>query len=263
LLFLCTHTGDLEGHGSPSRNATKLLPPVYLRDVRVHVCQHVQFEGIGSIAAWASARRAEVSHSRLWEKGASLPRPADFDMLILMGGPMSANDEGLHPWLRAEKRLVAAAIEAGHPVLGICLGAQIIAAALGARVYANPRKEIRWFPVWKPSAGVLPRVAAAVPDGSLVFHWHGETFDLPVGAARFFQSDACVNQAFAIDERVVGLQFHLEVTPESVAEMARHGRNELVRADYVQTEAELLSEPGRCAAPNAAMAALLDALAPV
>jgi GMP synthase-like glutamine amidotransferase len=227
--------------------------------VRVHVFQHVAFEGIGSIETWLAARYASVSYTRFFQK-ASLPRLPDFDLLIVMGGPMGANDEGEFRWLGPEKGLIAAAIESGKPVLGICLGAQLIASALDARVYPNPRKEIGWFPVWKPSSGVLPRVAAAIPDESLVFHWHGDTFDLPAGAARFFSSDACENQAFAIGERVVGLQFHLEVTPESLAGMANAGRGELVAGDLIQSESAILSRPERCAGPNACMAALLDSL---
>ena len=136
--------------------------------MRVHVFQHVAFEGIGSIETWLAARYASVSYTRFFQK-ASLPRLPDFDLLIVMGGPMGANDEGEFRWLGPEKGLIAAAIESGKPVLGICLGAQLIASALDARVYPNPRKEIGWFPVWKPSSGVLPRVAAAIPDESLVF----------------------------------------------------------------------------------------------
>jgi GMP synthase-like glutamine amidotransferase len=228
--------------------------------VRVHIFQHVDFEGIGSIESWLAARYAAVSYSRFFQK-TSLPRLVDFDLLIVMGGPMSADDEGEFRWLGPEKGIIAAAVEAGKPVLGICLGAQLIASALGARVYSNPEKEIGWCPVWKPSSGVLPRVAAAIPDESLVFHWHGETFDLPAGASRFFSSEACANQAFAIGERVVGLQFHLEVTPESLAAMTHAGRAELVPAEYVQTGEQILRQPERCAAANLHMSALLDSIA--
>lgn len=146
--------------------------------MRVQVLQHVPFEGIGSMAGWLSRQRADVRYTRFYED-ADLPGPGDLDMVIAMGGPMSVNDENGYPWLAAEKAFVADAIRRGVPVIGICLGAQIIATALGAPVYANPVAEIGWFPVHTVDAG---GDAMAFPDEQVVFHWHGETFDLPPGA---------------------------------------------------------------------------------
>lgn len=123
--------------------------------------------------------------------------------------------------------------------MGVCLGAQIIANAMGAVVYPSPQKEIGWFPI--RAAASIDRSVFKLPSSQTVFHWHAETFDLPPGAVRLAGSAACVNQAFQLGKRVIGLQFHLETTPESAREMVSHCRDELVPSQYVQTEAQILS----------------------
>ena len=142
--------------------------------MHAHVLQHVPYEDIGSIQPWLAARSATVGYTRFFE-GAGLPALDGIDLVIAMGGPMSVNDEAELPWLVAEKAFVREAVTRGLPVLGICLGAQLIASALGARVYRNAEKEIGWFPV-EAVAGAAD--GFRFPDSSLVFHWHGETFDL-------------------------------------------------------------------------------------
>jgi GMP synthase-like glutamine amidotransferase len=228
-------------------------------DVRAHYLQHVPFESPGSILPWLEQHGASVTSTRLFEVR-TLPAVDEFDLLIVMGGPMSVNDEAEHPWLIAEKRLVRDAIATGRAVVGVCLGAQVIASALGCRVYRNEAREIGWFPVSAtpaPAAGSL-----RWPDELTVFHWHGETFDLPPGAVRLASSEGCLNQAFQIGDRVIGLQFHLEATPETVAAMVEHCRHELTPDRYVQSEQELLATPrGRCARPNRLMDDVLMAVA--
>ena len=229
-----------------------------------HLFQHVPFEGLGSIGPWLEARRAVVTVSRFFED-AVLPEAEGLDLLIVMGGPMSVNDEELHPWLVTEKRFIARAIRRGKAVLGVCLGAQLIAAALGARVYPNGEKEIGWFPVCSvPAPETFPGEVVPpfrFPEESLVFHWHGETFDLPTGAVHLARSRACVNQAYQYGRRVVGLQFHLEMTPQTVRELIDDGRDELVPARCIQSEPEILSAPAeRYAKNNRLMAALLSFL---
>ena len=227
--------------------------------MKVQVLQHVPFEGIGSIQGWMDARGAAVSTTRFFQPGA-LPTPRDFDWLIVMGGPMSVNDESVHTWLPPEKRLIAHAIQAGKTVLGICLGAQLIASALGARVIPNPHKEIGWFPV-RRYPGPDTEIARLFEDGTEVFHWHGETFDLPAGAVGFLHSDACRNQAFLVGSRVVGLQFHIETTPQSAALLIANSREELVTGPYIQTEDGMLARPDRFARANTLMDAVLEILA--
>lgn len=207
--------------------------------MNVHVLQHVPFEGLGSIQRWLEARGAGIHYVRLFANDA-MPRVRDVDLLIAMGGPMSVNDEAEWPGLAAEKQLVRDVIAADVPVLGICLGAQLIASALGARVYRNAQKEIGWFPVRStgPSGEVFP-----FPSESLVFHWHGETFDLPPGATHLARSEGCVNQAFQLKGNVIGLQFHPEMTPEGVRAIIADSRPELRPARYVQSERDLLAAP--------------------
>jgi GMP synthase-like glutamine amidotransferase len=227
--------------------------------MNVQVLQHVPFEGIGSIQQWMERRGARVSITRLFD-GAPLPELAELDWLIVMGGPMSVNDEAVCSWLRAEKRLIARAVDKGKTLLGICLGAQLIASALGARVFPNERKEIGWLPV-RRAANADSEMARLFPNAVEVFHWHGDTFDLPRGAARFLESDACANQAFSIGEKVVGLQFHLETTPESASALIENSRHQIVPGPTIQTEQEMLRKPERFAVINGLMDSVLESLA--
>ncbi len=203
--------------------------------MKVRILQHVPFEDIGSMVAWLKNCGAEVSYTRFFENPV-LPQPDNFNLIIIMGGPMSANDEASLPWLRAEKEFIRSAIRSGVAVLGVCLGAQLIASALGARVYRNPQKEIGWFPI-----EAVPGKADVFrfPETCAVFHWHGETFSLPAGAVCLAKSRVCENQAFQIGRNVIGLQFHLEATPESVRAILDHCNTELVPALYIQTEPTL------------------------
>lgn len=206
--------------------------------MRAHYLQHVPFEGLGSIAPWLSAAGYEISCTRFFAE-AVLPDLNEIDLLVVMGGSMSVNDEAELPWLIEEKRYIREAIQAGKAILGVCLGAQLIASAMGARVYANTEKEIGWFPV----QGVAEATNATFhfPAAIEVFHWHGETFDLPSGAVRLASSAGCINQAFQLGKSVIGLQFHLETTLETAGEIVAHCRAELLPAKYVQSETTILA----------------------
>ncbi len=205
--------------------------------MRAHFLQHVEFEGLGSIANWLTKGGYEITCTRFFDR-AELPDPEAIDLLIIMGGPMSVNDEAEFPWLVAEKRFIREAIDSAVPVLGVCLGAQLIAAAAGARVYRNPVREIGWFPVYS-----IPANDSSVfqfPPQVKVFHWHGETFDLPERAIRIAKGDKCENQAFQLGRSVIGLQFHLETTPDTAAELVSNCGDELTPSPSVQTAEEIL-----------------------
>ncbi len=189
-----------------------------------------------------------------------LPDLDGFDWLIVMGGPMGVYDEDQYPWLKEEKDFIRRAVEDGKVVLGICLGAQLIAEVMGARVEKNAHREIGWFPI-EPSLEISGTILNGLfSPGFEVFHWHGDTFGIPGGAVPLASSSACRNQGFILGNRVIGLQFHLETTSSSAAELIMNCRDELDGSEYVQPELEILSNPDRFDRINRVMCSLLQRL---
>lgn len=228
--------------------------------MRAHYLQHVPFEGLGCIEPWLRRAGYEVTATRFYDSE-ELPPPADVDLVVAMGGPMSVNDEQQYPWLAAEKRFIGAVIELGRPVLGVCLGAQLIASARGAAVYPNKVKEIGWLPIQgvEPGANAEHPATFRFPPFLEVFHWHGDTFDLPEGAVRLARSNGALNQAFQLGDSVVGMQFHLDTTPDSARALVEHCRDELVPSMYVQSEQRILAaEPAKYRALNGWMDQVLS-----
>jgi len=227
--------------------------------MRVHVLQHAPFEGLGSIERWLAQRRAQVATTRLFEAPVHFPEVASFDLLIALGGPMSVNDEASLPWLAPEKRFVAEAARCGKRVLGICLGAQLLASALGAVVRPGTHKEIGWFDIRaeRQAPGVLQ-----LPEQASVFHWHGQTFEIPEGAVRLAESAGCKNQAFQLGAHVVGLQFHLEMTPRTIEAMIASCGSELAEPGLYVQPADVLRRAGppRFARAQELMGGVLDQL---
>ncbi len=196
--------------------------------------QHVPFEDLGYIAAWLDSRQISCSVTKLYENSA-LPELSSIDGLIIMGGPMGVYDEAQYPWLVNEKRFIRECIDAGKPVLGICLGAQLIATVLGAKVAPNPHKEIGWFGISKVVKNNTHPLAQFLPDNETVFHWHGDQFEIPDNCIRLYESVACANQAFVYNENVLALQFHMETLPENADSLLQHCADELVLAEYIQS----------------------------
>lgn len=204
------------------------------RPLNVVVLQHVPFEGPAAIESWFASRGHRVAINRRWF-GEEVPDTAAVDVLVVMGGPMSANDADQYPWLEPEISAIGAAIDAGVPVLGVCLGAQLIARALGATVRRAAEKEIGWWPVEFDARGTAHEwsgFTTSLPARATVMHWHGETFDLPAGASRIASSPTCENQGFLFGSNVVALQFHLESTSTSVAELTRKSSGDIEYGTY-------------------------------
>jgi GMP synthase-like glutamine amidotransferase len=228
--------------------------------VRIHYLQHVASEDPGSIRQWAEAGEYNLTSTHLY-RGEASPDLKDFDWLVVMGGPMSVNDVSAHPWLIAEKSLIAQAIAEQKVVLGICLGAQLIASAMGAEVYRNRFPEIGWLPVrLTPEAG-NSQLFGFLPEVVRVFHWHGETFNLPAGATRIAESDACANHAFVYGTRVIGMQFHPESTRESVRAILAESAADLAPGPYVQSRRSILGTDEDYNNLRSVMFGILDRLA--
>jgi len=227
--------------------------------MNIHYLQHVPFEGLGSIEKWALSHGHQLSVTRLYAND-HLPPLDRFDILIVMGGPMSIHDELEYVWLKAEKWFIKQVIDAGKPVLGICLGSQLIAEVQGGMVYQGKEKEIGWFPITFSDEFAATDLGQRMPTSMEVFHWHGETFSLPEGAVRIASSTACENQGFVLNNRVIALQFHLETTRESAESIIENSRQELVDAPFIQKEGEMLANDERFAIINQSMQAVLDYL---
>jgi GMP synthase (glutamine-hydrolysing) len=230
-----------------------------MQNLRIHHLQHVPFESIGMIKDWMHENNVQHTATHLYNHEV-LPDINDFDWLLVMGGPMSVNDEEEINWLNAEKEFIKQTIAANKTVIGICLGAQLIANVLGAKVYKNKEKEIGFFPieqtvianeakqsvqqnnVTSSEAKNLPNIVEALLNNQTVFHWHGETFDLPENAVRLASSEACINQAFLYKENVLGLQFHLEMDEAAIEKIIENCRAELVESKFIQSEETIRKE---------------------
>ena len=202
------------------------------------VLQHAAFEGPGEIAAWAGRHGHPVRVHHLY-RGDPLPRLDAFDLLVVMGGEMNIYQYRDWPWLKPEREFIQSALAQGKRVAGICLGAQLMADALGARVFQNAEHEIGWFPItWTDEArAAFP----GLPDASTVLHWHGDTFELPPGAMRMAASEGCPDQGFLIRDKCLALQFHLEVDPPLVKQFV-DGQGQWPAEPHAQTPEAILSE---------------------
>lgn len=224
--------------------------------MRIHSLQHVPFEDIGSMTSDFRTRGYSLSSTH-WYRGDAAPTVGDFDALVVMGGPMGIYDEAIYPWLADEKILIKNAIAAGKIVLGICLGAQLIADVLGAKVTRNAYKEIGWLPiVINPAATNHPiaQILARYPD---VFHWHGDTFALPPGAVHLASSEGCANQAYVFQNQVYGFQFHLETTPASAQALIEHCGEDIDGSRYTQSAQAILASDEKFVPINRAMSEVI------
>lgn len=228
--------------------------------MRIHYLQHVPFEMPAYIAKWAHSKGHTFTGTHLYNYEA-LPPVEQIDWLIIMGGPMNIYQETEYPWLAVEKQFIRAAIDAGKIVLGICLGAQLIADVLGGKVTKNPEAEIGWLPVTLNEAACRLPLFKNFSVETLVFQWHNDTFStLGSGTECIAGSEACTHQAFIYQECVIGFQFHLESTAESILALLHHCKDEIKPGRYVQTAEKIQSGLRFVATANALMAEFLDQL---
>ncbi len=212
--------------------------------LRIHALFHTDYADLSFIKQWARAHNHPITVSRSYDND-NLPTLDSFDWLIVMGGPMSVHDEDKYSWLIKEKRLIKQAVDAGKTVIGICLGAQIIAHCLGAEVKPSGVKEIGWLPMQLTEAGQAHPLLQNLPKDFTVFHWHGEGFDCPKGASIIAETQAWPNQGFiyqtpkhkAHGTWVFAWQCHFEVTRESLPKMVSNGNAAIQSGlkDYPET----------------------------
>ena len=203
--------------------------------MRVHVLQHVKSEGVGSMKEWFHNQGALIKTTRV-DLNQALPHINDIDWLIIMGGPMSVYEESKYPWLKSEKEFIRQAIDSKKHVLGICLGGQLIASAMGAKVYTNSQQEIGWFPIKKTHD-----IASWLLSDKALLCWHGDCFDLPKTAISFATSDITKHQGFCLGPRIWALQFHIEAKQGTTEVFYRVTGSNLPQGDYVQSLEELSS----------------------
>lgn len=213
----------------------------------VVVVEHVPWEHLDQWAPELQARGVAVRPVHLYD-GEPFPALDDVRAVVVLGGPMNVHQEAKYPFLGEEGRFIRETVDRGIPYLGVCLGAQLLAKALGARVYANPVKEIGYYSIALTEAGRSDALLAGLPSPFATFQWHGDTFDLPAGTELLATSPTCPHQAFRYGTRAYALQFHLEAGPEMVADWSRRYPRELaslglngalLRAGAAQHEAEL------------------------
>lgn len=227
--------------------------------MRWHCLQHAPFEGPGYLESWAKRRGHALGRTPAWA-GRGFPPLDELDGLFVLGGPMNVHEEGRHPWLAAEKTFLARAVAAEKPLLGICLGAQLLAAVLGGAVTASPQREIGWFPVDLTPEGREAALFGSFPDRFPAFHWHADRFSIPPGAIHLARTEACPEQAFVYGDRVVGLQFHLESTAESIAALIEHCAEDITGAPFVQRPIVMEKLADHLPTTHLLLDSLLDAL---
>jgi len=200
--------------------------------MRVSILKHIEFENPGYYIEYFAQRGFEVLVHNLFE-GEKPDENAD--IILVLGGPMNIYEEDKYPFLSYEKKFLFEAFNKGKKVIGVCLGSQLIADVLGTKVYKNAHKEIGWFPINKS----LSNKDEFLPDNISVFHWHGDTFDLPEGAIVLFHSEATKNQAFEYGSNVLAMQFHLEIDEAGIKELIRNCKDDLDGSLFVMTEKEI------------------------
>ncbi|KRL00816.1 type 1 glutamine amidotransferase [Liquorilactobacillus capillatus] len=203
--------------------------------MRINILQHTPNEGPGSILAWSRLHGHEAYIYHPYQFG-FLPTAAETDMLIILGGPMSPNDD--LPWIKQERVLIQKLMETDKPIFGACYGAQQLAKTLGCAITKAPAKEVGWAPVYRQSDAI-----PALPKELLALHWHEEMFAIPQEAELLFSSERVRNQGFVMNHRIIGLQFHFEPQTDNVREMVTNDFPYITGSVFKQTAADILQTP--------------------
>lgn len=226
--------------------------------MHIHYLQHDDFEDLAYIGQWAEQKGFSTSCTRFDLPNPVLPGHECYDWLCIMGGKMGAYEEHEFPWLEDEKKFIREAIVLGKIVMGICLGSQLVASALGAKVYPNPSPEIGFFPVeFNKNANSDP-VFGLFPQQLTAMHWHNDTFDLPVGAICMASSAATQNQAFRLGTKVFAIQFHFEMTELSANILIEKSGQNLVESSWVQSPKTIREMAYICKNNNRIFDGILD-----
>lgn len=208
--------------------------------MKISCIKHVPFEGPEAIATWGENKGHTIEIFNSFE--GQLPDISGTDLLVIMGGPMGVRDTENLPWLANEDRLIREYLEIGKKAIGICLGAQLLASALGATVEKNTQKEIGWFPVQIPEEAKSNPILTGLEGNLPVFHWHGDHFTAPAGSTILFTNRVTPVQGFLHRNQVLALQFHLESTEKSVELLIENARNELDDSPYVSSERDMKAD---------------------
>lgn len=232
-----------------------------MKQLNIHILQHLAFEGAGCIEDWIAKHERNVSYTRLYADE-QLPGIEDIDLLIVLGGAMNVDEDDKYPWLKEEKAFIARCIAADKAVLGLCLGSQLIVRALGGRVYPNAEKEIGWLPVQRVMQDATHPLHYLLPEMLTVFQWHGDTYDVPMNSLQLYRSAGCNSQSFLYANKVLAIQFHPEANETLVNAMLEHEGGELEQGGaFVQTADGIRAGMKNTGEANELMFALLDYLA--
>ena len=227
--------------------------------MHIHYFQHDHFEDLGFIGDWAASHRFTTSCTRL-DQDPVFPAHESYDWLVVLGGKMGVNDAVVFPWINEELNFIRKSVQMGKVVIGICLGSQMIAAALGARVYKNTEPEMGFYPVLFNANAKTDSVFRLFPDALTVMHMHFDTFELPEGAISMAGSEITACQAFRYGKNVFALQFHFEVSVANAPVFIREITPELVHGRLVQQPEEMLSHIACCELNNSVFAEVLDTI---
>ena len=226
--------------------------------MRIHLMEHEPVSLSLNIMRWAEKNQHQIIPVNA---AGSDPMPAlrDLDRLIIAGGPQHIWEEGRHPWLGAEKEFISRAVQAGKTILGICLGAQLIAEAMGGKVFSNRFKALGWYDVSLTADGISSSIFEDVPERFTIFQWHSDRYTLPPECIRLAASPAAENQAFlSTDNRILGIQFHPDFDCGTIAHMIKTLGKEYPRGPYVTERDELLQQTASMREPSWLMDKILD-----